>query len=92
MFNLARAGRAEPSAAILDSQTIKAPVPGGRRGFDSAKKIVGHKRHISGDTGGRLLMVNLTEGDIADSAGTGCHGRSAEALYPPGDGRLSLKG
>lgn len=69
MIDRARAGRAEPSAAILDSQTIKAPAPGGSRGFDGAKKIVGRKRHIAVDTDGRLLMVNLTTGDIADSTG-----------------------
>jgi transposase len=69
MIDRERAGRAEPSAAILDSQTVKAPAAGGSRGFDGAKKIVGRKRHIAVDTDGRLLMVNLTTGDIADSAG-----------------------
>ena len=69
MVDRARAGRAEPTAAILDSQTIKAPAAGGSRGFDGAKKMVGRKRHIAVDTDGRLLMVNLTTGDIADSTG-----------------------
>jgi uncharacterized RmlC-like cupin family protein len=35
----------------------------------AGKKIVGRKRHIAVDTDGRLLMVNLTTADIADSAG-----------------------
>jgi transposase len=69
MIDRAQAGRAEPTAAVVDSQTIKAPAAGGSRGYDGAKKIVGRKRHIAVDTGGRLLMVNLTTADIADSVG-----------------------
>lgn len=59
----------QPHAAILDSQTIKAPAAQGSRGFDGAKKMVGRKRHIAVDTDGRLLMVHLTTADIADSTG-----------------------
>jgi putative transposase len=70
MIDRARSGRAaQPSAAVLDSQSVKAPAAGGSRGFDGAKKIVGRKRHIAVDTDGRLLMVNLTTADISDSAG-----------------------
>ena len=81
MRDRARAGRAEPSAAILDSQTVKAPAAYGSRGFDGAKRTVGRKRvrHLARtngvrcltavDTDGRLLMVGLTTADISDSAG-----------------------
>ena len=48
---------------------MKAPAAGGSRGFDGAKKVVGGKRHIVVDTDGRLLMINLTTADIADSTG-----------------------
>ena len=34
-----------------------------------ARRSSGGKRHIAVDTGGRLLMVNLTAADISDSAG-----------------------
>ena len=69
MIDRARSGRAEPSAAILDSRTVKAPAAHGSRGFDGAKRTVGRKRHIAVDTDGRLLMVGLTTADISDSAG-----------------------
>ena len=57
-----------PSAGVLDSQSIKAP-QAKDQGYDAAKKIAGRKRHIAVDTAGRLLMVNLTAADIADSTG-----------------------
>src|SRR3990170_1089607 len=70
MIDRQRAGRSkQPSAAVLDSQSVKAPAAGGTRGFDGAKKIVGRKRHIAVDADGRLLMVNLTTANISDSAG-----------------------
>ena len=70
MIDRVQAGRdPEPSTAVIDSQTVKAPAAHGSRGYDGAKKIVGRKRHIAVDTDGRLLMVNLTTAEIADSAG-----------------------
>jgi len=59
---------ASPTAAAIDSQSVKAP-HAKTRGYDAGKKIVGRKRHIAVDTDGRLLMVNLTPADIFDSAG-----------------------
>src|ERR1700722_8962349 len=70
MLDRERAGReASPTAGVADSQTVKAPAPGAKRGYDAGKKTVGRKRHIVVDTDGRLLMVNLTPADISDSAG-----------------------
>jgi len=58
-----------PSAAVVDSQSVKAPSAPSGGGFDAGKRIKGRKRHIAVDTDGRLLMVNLTTADISDSAG-----------------------
>jgi transposase len=69
MVDRERAGRdASRSAAVIDSQSVKAP-SAKKRGFDAAKKITGRKRYIAVDTDGRLLLVNLTTADISDSAG-----------------------
>lgn len=68
MLDFERAGReASPSAAILDSQTVKAIAPKVDRGFDGAKKMVGRKRHVAIDTDGRLLMINLIPADVAET-------------------------
>ena len=69
MIDRERSGRAtSPTAGVIDSQSVKAPAAR-KRGYDAAKKVVGRKRHIAVDADGRLLMVNLTTADIADSAG-----------------------
>src|SRR6202453_3727487 len=62
------AREASPSAAVIDSQSVKAP-HAETRGYDAGKKIVGRKRHIAVDTDGRLLMVNLTPADMSENAG-----------------------
>jgi len=69
MIDRERSGRAaQPTAGVIDSQSVKAPAAK-KRGYDAGKKVTGRKRHIAVDTDGRLLMVNLTTADIADSAG-----------------------
>jgi hypothetical protein len=69
MVDRGRSGReASPSAAVIDSQTVKAP-SARTRGDDANTKIVGRKRHVAVDTEGRLLMVNLTPADVVDSTG-----------------------
>jgi transposase len=70
MRNREQSGReASRTAGVTDSQSVKAQLAE-TRGYDAGKEIAGRKRHIVVDTKGRLLMVNLTTGDIADSAGT----------------------
>ena len=59
---------AAPTAGVVDSQSVKAPAAK-ERGYDAFKKVKGRKRHIAVDTDGRLLAVNLTPADVADSTG-----------------------
>ncbi len=69
MIDCERTGReASPSAGVMDSQSVKAPAAE-TRDCDAGKKINGRKRHITVDTDGRLLMINMTTADIADSVG-----------------------
>ncbi|GAA2067886.1 IS5 family transposase [Catenulispora yoronensis] len=58
----------EPSAAVIDSQSVKAAetVAATDRGFDAAKKVNGTKRHIAVDTSGLLLAVMVTGADVPD--------------------------
>ena len=63
------AGReATPSAASIDSQSVKTTEVGGERGYDGAKKVTGRKRHIFVDTLGLLLAVTVTTAALDDAA------------------------
>lgn len=60
---------ASPSAAIIDSQSVKTTEAGGLRGYDAGKKINGRKRHIIVDTTGLLLAVIVHAACIQDRDG-----------------------
>ena len=65
-----QAGReTEPSAAIIDSQSVKTDEQADSRGFDAGKKIKGRKRHILVDTLGLLLIVVVLTAEIQDRDG-----------------------
>ena len=64
------AGRApDPTAAILDSRTLRStPESGGRAGDDGAKRTKGSTLHAAVDTLGHLLAAHLTPADAQDRA------------------------
>ena len=56
-----------PSAACIDSQSVKTTEMGGpERGYDGGKKINGRKRHLLVDTLGLLLVVLITSAGLDD--------------------------
>lgn len=60
----------QPTAGILDSQSVKTTSIGGTcRGFDAGKKINGRKRHLLVDTLGLVLLVVVHSAGIQDRDG-----------------------
>jgi len=59
----------EPSAGVLDAQSIKSSEGGEQRGFDMGKKTTGRKRHIVTDTLGLILVVMVTSASVQDRPG-----------------------
>jgi transposase len=67
---LASGGRTpDPSAAILDSRTLRSsPESGHRAGYDGAKRKKGSKVHAAVDTLGHLLALHVTPASEQDRA------------------------
>src|SRR6266446_8767324 len=55
-----------PTAAIVDSQSVKTPDQAGERGYDAGKKIKGRKRHLAVDSLGLILGLMITSAAVQD--------------------------
>jgi putative transposase len=60
---------AQPTAASLDSQTVRSSAHGGQVGYDAAKKTKGRKRFLLVDTLGLLLGVTLEPASCPERKG-----------------------
>ena len=78
VLRLAAGRTEEPSAAIIDSRTLRStPESGSRAGYDGAKRKRGSKLHLAVDTLGHLLALHVTPAIVDDRAEVG---RLADAI------------
>lgn len=69
VLRLAAGRSAQPSAAIVDSRTLRStPESGERAGYDGAKRKKGTKLHLAVDTLGHLLALHATPASSDDRA------------------------
>ena len=83
MLHPERSGReASPTAAVMDSQSVKTTESGGVRGDDAGQKIKGRRHHAMVDTDGRALKLQVHAADIQDRDGAGPLLRASRPSWP----------
>lgn len=69
LLRLAEGRAPQPTAAVLDSRTLRStPESGARAGYDGHKRAKGSKVHAAVDTLGHLLALHVTPADAQDRA------------------------
>jgi transposase len=88
LLRLASGREAQPSAAVIDSRTLRStPESGARAGYDGAKRKKGSKLHLAVDTLGHFLALHVTPADADDRAEVG---RMAKALQAATDQSVEI--
>lgn len=73
----------QPSAAIMDAQSVKSVEESARiSGYDGHKRVKGRKRHLLVDTLGLPISVYVTPADVHDQVGARCLLAGLQPLVP----------
>jgi transposase len=72
----------QPSAAVLDAQSVKSSEGGEAIGYDAGKRVRGRKRHLLVDTCGLLLKAVVHSASVQDRAGAKLVLTGIRAVFP----------